>query len=130
VELYLLVGDHDLSGTYDKKLNAYKIYTMAIVSAIEADIANWGQVASHILFKIASADSPVRANEVDRLLFDLQEFLAAQAPIAERAMRYLLWPFHLAAQLFPLRKQPRRFLEAVKKLVSPNRIDRYLGHVG
>jgi tetratricopeptide (TPR) repeat protein len=127
-ELYLLVGDDHLSGTYDEKLNAFKAYTMAMMSAVQLDMAAFGKVASHILFKIASADSPVREDEVTRLLRDLKKHLAAEAPDAKRVSSFLVWPFDLAAQLFPFRKQPRRFLAAVQRLASAKSISRYLAH--
>lgn len=129
VELYLLLGDHDLSRTYDEKLNAYKAYTMAMMSTLEGHMAGFGEVASHILLRIASPDSPVKEDEVVRLRDDLKKYLAAKAPNANGAVRLLLWPFGLAAQLFPFRKQPHRFAAAVQRLASSKSISRYLARV-
>jgi hypothetical protein len=83
-------------------------------------------VASHIFFKIAWSDSPVKEEQVAPLLRDLENYLAAEAPTAERVVRFLLWPFYWAKQLVPFRTQPRRFLAAVQSLADSKSIDRYL----
>jgi len=128
-ELYLLVGDHGLSRTYLEKLNAFKAYTMAMLSAVEGGMAGLGKVAPHILFKIASADSPLRDDEIARLVHDLKKHLSTEAPNTKHVAKFLLWPFDLALRLFPFRKQPRRFLAAVQTLAGPKNITRYLAHV-
>lgn len=125
-ELYLLVGDHDLSRKYDEKLNAFTAYTMAVMSAVEGGLDGFGEVMSHIMLKIASADSPVKEDELPRLLNDLRKKVAAEAPNAKTAVRFLLLPFDLAAQLFPFRKQPHRFMEAAQRLASSESIKLHL----
>jgi tetratricopeptide (TPR) repeat protein len=126
-ELYLLIGDHDLSGAYDKKFNAFKAYTMAMMISLEFNLAGSGEIASHVLFKIAGPDSPLKDDEATRLLDDLHEYLAPKASNGQKAIKLLLWPFAFAAQLFPFRKQPRRLLAAVGRILRPERLRRYLG---
>jgi len=122
VELYLLVGDHDLSRTYDRKLNAFKAYAMAMMSSIEAELSGFAEVIWHIVLKIALPNSPIRSTEFPRLLDELTKHLAANSSNANKATKFVLWPFEWAAQLFPFRKQPHRLLEAVYKLVDQKNI--------
>lgn len=123
------MGDHNLSRKYDAKRSAFKAYTMALMSALVSDMTEFGKVASHIVFKIASANSPVREDEVERLLHDLKKHLTAESPDAKRTIKFLVWPFELAVQLFPFRKHPHRFLAAARELASVKNIARYLAPV-
>jgi tetratricopeptide (TPR) repeat protein len=129
LELCLLVGDHNLSRKYDAKLSAFKAYTIALMSALAGDMTEFGKVASHIVFKIASANSTVREDEVEHLLHDLKKHLTAESPDAKRIIKFLVWPFELAVQLFPFRKHPHRFLAAARELASVKNIAHYLAPV-
>ena len=121
------MGDHELSGGYDKKLNALKFYVMATMSLAQARTDGLGRIASHILSKLISPDLSLSQEELRRLLADLRRFLGDEVSNTEKVIRFMLWPIDLAAQLVPYRKRPRRFLSEVKKLVSPRSIARCLG---
>ena len=123
--LYLLVGDKDLNGNYRSKLNAFKAYAMGMISTAEADFAGLEEVVSHIVLRIA-IDSPVKEEELERLINDLTSHLPAELTNATEASRLLLWPFHLAKQIAPFREQPQRLLTVLQSLTRPKSIDRYL----
>jgi tetratricopeptide (TPR) repeat protein len=128
-QLYLLIGDHDVMGTYEEKLNAFRAYTMAMMSSVEGKLPSFGEVASRIVLKIVSANSPVSEDQVGRLLRDLKKCLTAEAPKARRILRLLLWPFAVAVRLSPLRGQPHRLLAAVQRVASAKSMNRYLAGV-
>lgn len=131
VQLHLLVGDHDLAeAKYEEKLNAFKAYVVALMNSIEADPGEMGAVASHIIFKLAAADSPLTEASIKSLVSDLREYIMARAPNADQIVRLLLWPFRMAEQLFPLRKQPRRFLARAESIGSAKGIEGYLNNGG
>jgi hypothetical protein len=126
-KLYLLVGDNSLSKTYKGKRSAFNAYAMAMMGALEgleADNTSFATVASHIVSQIALASSPIRENEMGRLVSDLKAQLLRQAPNADPVIRWLLWPFDIARQLLPLR--PRQLEAAVQRLASSTNISKYL----
>lgn len=129
-ELYILIGDNEFSGNYAAKLTAFKAYTMAIATCLESDMSASARIASRIVFKIALERPAVKRKDIARLIRDLTNYLATEAPTApDQVLRYLVWPFHVAEQLLPLRDQTGRLLKAVETLISPESIKRYLGTV-
>ena len=124
-QLYLLLGDKDLNGNYRSKLNAFKAYAMAMISTADADFADLGEIGSHIVLRIA-IDSSVKEEELARLINDLRSHLPAELTNAKEASKLLLWPFHLAKQITPFRKDPQRLLAALQSLTHSKSIDRYL----
>ncbi len=125
VQLYLLVGDKDLNGDYQSKLNAFKAYAMAMITSAERDFAGVAEIVSHIVLQIA-LESPVNETEVKALFNDLKTSLGAELTESTEVTKFLLWPFHLATQTLPLKTQPQRFLAAVESLAGRESTDRYL----
>ncbi len=121
-ELYLSAGDHSVKGNYESKLNAFKAYVMAIVSAGQVDLARSGEVMFQIILKLGGPDSRLTVSEVTRLRGDLGRYLVSQVPDRGKAVRFMLWPFELAGQLLPLRRKRSRFLRAIKRIANQKNI--------
>jgi hypothetical protein len=124
-ELYLRVGDKDLNGNYSSKLKAFKAYAMAMISTADTDFADLGKVGSHIMLRIA-VDSPVKQEDLERLIDDLTSDLPAGLANTPKATALLLWPFHLAKKIAPFREDPARLLTVLQSLTSLKSIDGYL----
>lgn len=125
-ETYLIVGDETIfSRTYDQKLTALKAYTMAILSAFN-QLGDFGRVASRIVTKITAVDSPINQEELTQLLQDFEKQISTDLPRGSQSLRLAMWPFQLASELFPLRAQPKRFLEKLETLTSRVSIAKYL----
>jgi tetratricopeptide (TPR) repeat protein len=126
-ELYMTVADNELSGSRSDQLNALKAYVMAMISVIESEPDSLAKLASRITFKLASADSPISAERLRSLVVDLRSALATEVPSTPAdAMRFLFWPFDLAARLVPYRNWPEMMQEAVARLASAENVRRYL----
>jgi tetratricopeptide (TPR) repeat protein len=132
VALYLLVADHDLSGNYQKKLNAMKGYALAMINAFDGNgsMEGFGEVGSHVLMKVASAGSPVRPEELPRLAADLEAYIRSQTEDADLVVGLALYPLKMAEQLAPYRNSPKAFVKQLEALVNTKGSMEALGLLG
>jgi hypothetical protein len=121
-----MVADHGLAGGYHEKLNGFKAYLMALVSTIGAQPSHFGEIASHIVLNVASPVSPIKESEPSRLVSDLKKQLRTGGLHARSVEALLLWPFQVAARLFPLRNAPQKLAATAQELTTPQKISELL----
>ena len=116
-----------MAGGCPSQLNALKAYVMAMIGTIESEPDALAELASRIIFKLASADSPISAERLQSLVVDLRSALAKEASdTSADATRFLFWPFDLAARLVRYRDQPEKLHGAVTRFASSQSVRRYL----
>jgi tetratricopeptide (TPR) repeat protein len=123
--LFLFAGDQELGRPYAKQLHGCKAYLMAIAYSLAGGAHTAARVSSAVFGKIGSFDSPIGEPELRKLHGDLKQYLTVEMSVSDlHTQRFLLWPFHMAASLAPLRHRPDDYLHRMSELTTERLLNR------
>ena len=112
-DMHVHLGDYEWRGDKKSKLNALKVYLVAIVHTFSYLGYEAGpKLIGHIVLTLTNPSTVPTEAEFDSLLEDLRKVLPRSAK--EKNRQFLLWPFETARRLVPFIGNKRRFEEEVR----------------